>query len=259
MLIPSIREAATCPDIDGQCSAFTGTRRAINIWPWLNYPFSLLLLAASRVWRRQTPSLQQLLFPTSTPLPRCASTTVRMAGHETDSAEKQPASKIQFPNTIYYKAAQTAVWALRKKPSRGWKRAAWVLLDQDGTVPQDHGLGSQNAVQVEGTESILIWDGSCDKASLPSLWSPVKRMVHAPKVRHEHSHSESSHLSLNNHGITTWFLWRGLYFWSSFYLGWVFLLKNQCNCHSKGKSIMNYIMHLRHPWFAHLFPHSKCF
>jgi len=80
-------------------------------------------LSAAALPRR---ALQQLLFPTSAPLLYCASTTICVAGRQTDSAEKQPRSKIQFPNVIYCEVAGTAVQAQRKKQSEGGKKQPWV-------------------------------------------------------------------------------------------------------------------------------------
>lgn len=70
MLNTPTRETETCLDIDRQPSDFLGTRRVINICPWLNYPFSLLLTAAS-----QASDTFSALFPAHTLLPHHASTT----------------------------------------------------------------------------------------------------------------------------------------------------------------------------------------
>lgn len=157
MLNPPIRETETCLDTDRQFSDFTGTRRVINIRPWLNYPFSLLLTAASQA--SDTFSAAAALFPTHTLLPHRASTTLCMAGQQTDSAENLPGSKIQFLNVIYHKAARTAVWAQREKNSKSVRTCSpgYGLTKLESLSPRPCPKQPDTA-PMQGTDSISIWE-----------------------------------------------------------------------------------------------------
>lgn len=183
MLNPPIRETETCLDTDRQFSDFRGTTTVITIRPWLSYPFSLLLTAASQA--SDTFSAAAALFPTHTLLPHRASTTLCMAGQQTDSAENLPGSKIQFLNVIYHKAAWTAVWAQREKPVRGWEHAALGMGSPSWShCHQGHALSSQILLQCRGQTAFLFekmrW---CSWQSFLAFNAPAQRMMHVAKVR----------------------------------------------------------------------------
>lgn len=185
MLNPPIRETETCLDTDREFSDFTGTRSVINIWPWLNYPFSLLLTAASQA--SDTFFAAAALFPTHTLLPHHASTTLCMAGQQTDSAENLPGSKIQFSNVIYHKVAWTAVRAQREKSQNSeWVRTCspgYGLIKLESLSPRPCSKQPDTA-PVQGQTAPLF-----EKVRW-SLWqsflafkTPAQRMMHVAKVR----------------------------------------------------------------------------
>lgn len=200
MLNPPIRETETSLDTDREFSDFTGTRRVINIWPWLNYSFSLLLTAASQA--SDTFSAAAALFPAHTLLPHHASTTLSVAGQQTDSAENPPGSKIQFPNVIYHKVEWTAVWAQReKKPQTNSERVRtcspeYGLMKLEWLSPRPWSKQPDPA-PVQGTDSTSIWEsGMVLVTKLPCLQNSSP----------EDDACSQLSLSLNSHGITMWFV-----------------------------------------------------
>lgn len=174
-------------------------------------------------------------FPTHTLLPHCASTTLCVAGQQTDSAENLPGSKIQFPNVIYHKVAWTALQAQREKPVRERTCSPGYGLIKLESLPPGPCSKQPETAPVQGTDSISIWESERVLVTkLPCLQNS------SPK---DGACSRGEMISivsfLNSHGITVWFVETlSLKFILQDFFNW----KNQCNWHSKGRSIIIYIM-----------------
>lgn len=155
MPIPLIRETMTWPDIDRQFSDFTGTRRVINIWPWLNYPFSLLLIAASQA----SDTLSAAAAPShqhTTPV-LCQHNylrgwTANWFGWKTTWKQNS------VPKRNLLQSCTNSCAGTKEKTVRGWEQAALGMGRSSWHhCPQGHGLSSQDAAPVWGTDSVLIW------------------------------------------------------------------------------------------------------
>lgn len=80
----------------------------------------------------------------------------------------------------------------RGKTVRGWEYTAlgmaWPSWHH---FPQGHGEWPECYCSTQEGEHFDLskWGGPCDKASLPSIQTSIKRMVHVSEVKHEHSHT----------------------------------------------------------------------
>lgn len=184
MLIPLVRETVTCPDVARQFSDFTGTRRVINICPWLNYPFSLLLTAASRVSDTLCSSCS---LPWAHPSGLCQHHGLQGCTANWFSQKTTCKQNSVSKRDLLQHCMNSCAGTKEKNSQEGGNKQPWVWPDRAGiTVHRATVSAARTVLHVQGTDSVLTWES--DKTSLPLLQSPIKRIVHVSKVRHEYSH-----------------------------------------------------------------------
>lgn len=193
-------------------------------------------------------------FPTHTLLPHRASTTLCMAGQQTDSAENLPGSKIQFPNVIYHKVAWTAVQAQRETKNSERVRICspgYGLIKLESLSPGPCSK-QPNTAPVQGTASISICESEMVLVTnLPCLQNASPKDVHVAEVRW----SSQLFLSLNSCSFTMWFVWS--YLFLNFILLDFFNWKKPMQLPLKEQKCHNLYHGVRHSCCAHLSPHSK--
>lgn len=154
MLNTLTRETQACLDIDRQSSDFLGIRRVINVCPWLNYPFSLLLTAAS-----QALDTLSALFPTHTLLPHHASTTplcgwtaIWLSWKPTWKQNSVP--KCDLPQSCMNICVGTRG---KKQTVRGWEHTALGMSWSSWSYcHQGHALSRQTLLQCRGQTAFLF-------------------------------------------------------------------------------------------------------
>lgn len=166
MLIPPVRETVACPDIDRQSWDFTGTRRVINICPWLNYPFSLLLAASLA---SDTPSAAATLSHQHTTPVSCQHNYLH--GWTANwFSWKTTWKQSSVPKCNLLQSCMNICAGTKGETVRRWEHAAldmaWLSWHH---CPQGHGQGSHSAAPVQGTDSISIWERSFWQSFLTNI------------------------------------------------------------------------------------------